>query len=418
MAKSVNVQVVADVTQYERALRRAAQDTRKFDRAVSRTTSDARGGSQVFRSLGRSIAFASGGYLAFGGATDLLRSTLDAAGAAETAQKQLAAQLAAVGIQFETVQGQIDRTTTSLSHLAGFTSDDLTGSLTTLVRATGDVNTALQLNAVAADVARGRGISLISAATTLGKAYNGQTGALKRLGITLPPTVKGMDALAEVAKRYAGQAQAGKSATDDFNVSLNELQVEAGKGLIPILDGVLKGLTDVVGGIEQVNSKLRSSGLGFLTHGLKDIKGPSILNLFGIGGGGGAAPGPPVAVLPPTGALGPTGVGKLGPLKAVPKGITADQRNQWFDAMINRQLGRVQDIQSISGQISRLREIATLIQQRINITKDVTRKLTLEDQLADVFRTIRDDQQQIADNAKAAAEAAAAAAAARKAAAE
>jgi hypothetical protein len=84
-------------------------------------------------------------------------------------------------------------------------------------------------------------------------------------------------------------------------------------------------------------------------------------------------------------------------------GITAAQRNTFFDNRISRMLDRVQDIPTLRGQIARLREIAALVQQRHDVTKDITRRLTLEDQLADIARRILDDQMQIANNDAAAA---------------
>ena len=84
----------------------------------------------------------------------------------------------------------------------------------------------------------------------------------------------------------------------------------------------------------------------------------------------------------------------------------AEQRNKWFDAMIGRELDRVQDIPTLKAQTVRLKEIAALIQQRIAVTKDVTRQLTLKDTLAGVLRQMKDNDTEIADNAKAAADAA------------
>jgi len=77
--------------------------------------------------------------------------------------------------------------------------------------------------------------------------------------------------------------------------------------------------------------------------------------------------------------------------------ITAEQRNQFFDAAIGRRVDRVQDIQNLRGQISELRKIETLIQDRIKVTKDITRKLTLEDALVSVRRQERSVLQEIRD---------------------
>lgn len=89
------------------------------------------------------------------------------------------------------------------------------------------------------------------------------------------------------------------------------------------------------------------------------------------------------------------------------KGITAAQRNTFFDNRIARELDRVQDIATVSGQVSTLRTIAAEIQKRIDATKDITRRLNLEDSLVAVNRRA---EALLAGQAKAAADAAAKAA--------
>lgn len=74
-------------------------------------------------------------------------------------------------------------------------------------------------------------------------------------------------------------------------------------------------------------------------------------------------------------------------------------RNTWFDQLIGRQLGRVQD-QGLPGQLKRLREIAREIQTRLAGTHDPTRRLNLADQLLDISRREADVQKQITDNIK------------------
>ena len=79
---------------------------------------------------------------------------------------------------------------------------------------------------------------------------------------------------------------------------------------------------------------------------------------------------------------------------AKPKGITAAQRNQWFDAKIARELNRLQDL-GLRGQLARLRAVAQEVRQRLTVTKDATYRLTLEDQLLDIYREQRSVQEQI-----------------------
>jgi hypothetical protein len=83
-------------------------------------------------------------------------------------------------------------------------------------------------------------------------------------------------------------------------------------------------------------------------------------------------------------------------------GPSVEQRNTWFNQMIQRSLGRVQDIPTVTGQIQVLQQIAAKIQQRINATTDITRKLNLEDQRLEVLRTIGQDRQQLQQDAVAA----------------
>lgn len=74
------------------------------------------------------------------------------------------------------------------------------------------------------------------------------------------------------------------------------------------------------------------------------------------------------------------------PFPADRPGTTAGQRNQFFDTRIARELDRVQDLATVAAQTATLRAIAAEIQNRIDATKDITRRLNLEDQLLDVQR--------------------------------
>jgi hypothetical protein len=75
--------------------------------------------------------------------------------------------------------------------------------------------------------------------------------------------------------------------------------------------------------------------------------------------------------------------------------LTAAQRNTFFDSSVSRLLDRSQD-GTLKQQIAKLQTISGLISKRIAATKDVTRKLNLEDQLVSVGRTISSDKQQLA----------------------
>lgn len=78
-------------------------------------------------------------------------------------------------------------------------------------------------------------------------------------------------------------------------------------------------------------------------------------------------------------------------------GVSASQRNTFFDNALTRSLDRAKD-GSLPSQVAKLKEIAASIQKRIDATKDVTRKLNLEDELLGVNRQRKGVEEQIAQN--------------------
>jgi hypothetical protein len=209
---------------------RAAQTA---ERDVGKTTRGLLAGSGAAAGLGRSLAFASTGFIAVAGGATLLKASISSALRLAATQRQVDAQLKTSGKSWDQYGQQIDHADLKLSHLSGFTNQELLQGFGYLVRENGNVSESLKLTAVAADVARGRNISLASAAIALAKAQGGSLTALKRLGIVIPANVKGMDALAFVAEKFAGQAKAGATVTDRFHASLVDTEEIIGTALLP-----------------------------------------------------------------------------------------------------------------------------------------------------------------------------------------
>jgi hypothetical protein len=314
---------------------------------------------------------------------------------------------------------------------------------------------------IAADVARGRHLSLAQATIALAKAAAGNVTSLKRLGIEIPKGTSGMQALRIVAQRYAGQAEAGATAQQRFAATLHTTEELIGTALLPTLDKYLsqltvwlekmnesgqlqlktaaavRALTDAADAatpaLKQMSDafKIASNHSLGLERALKWALG--LPNIFTVGAVAvddfnhvfgrtkkaaddarvavgafihtiGALPGTTRSPLLPQQNVNVPGIfpdpfADARPLPAVTprKPFTAIQRNTFFDASLARSLDRVQDIPTLKGQISKLHEISGLVTQRLAITKDITRKLTLEDDLAQIARTIRGDQATIAD---------------------
>jgi len=75
-------------------------------------------------------------------------------------------------------------------------------------------------------------------------------------------------------------------------------------------------------------------------------------------------------------------------------GITASQRNTFFDNQIARILLRG-GLGSLKQQLAALQEASRLISQRIAVTRDITRKLNLEDQLLQLAAQEKDIRKQL-----------------------
>lgn len=183
-----------------------------------------------------------------------------------------------------------------------------------------------------------------------------------------------------------------------LRAQLLNLEASIGKVLLPTMIVLVSTANDLITGFEAAGSAAETltekvGGLGgVLSNVLSQIPGltagvAAIEAARRIGGRGGAAA--PLVRGESAADKAAISKGFVTPSDVRRARIAADLRNQWFDAMLGRREDRVQDIRSAAGQIAELRQIAKLIEARIAITKDITRRLTLEDELLGVQRQIR-----------------------------
>jgi hypothetical protein len=132
--------------------------------------------------------------------------------------------------------------------------DDLRPSLAALAAVTGDLAEAQALQNIAVDVAAGTGKDLASVTQAIVKAYQGNLGALRRLGVPLEDNVvkskdfnKAMQALSET---FAG---AGTTSANTFAGKLRNLQLtysdiieQLGYALIPVLEKLASFITTTI----------------------------------------------------------------------------------------------------------------------------------------------------------------------------
>ncbi len=183
-----------------------------------------------------------------------VKGFIDAAVESEKSSVRMQTQLKASGINYGKHADQIDKVIAKHSALSGFDDEDLQDSFSNIVRATGDVNKAMELNALAMDIARGRGISLEAASKMVTKAAAGQETAFSRLGIKIKDGATAQEAIATAQAKFSGQAKAygdtAAGAQDRFKVALENLQEVLGAKLLPIVATVTGKVADFVSGMQ------------------------------------------------------------------------------------------------------------------------------------------------------------------------
>lgn len=200
------------------------------------------------------------------------------------------------GASYGAYASQIDAAVESAQKLS-FADDEAVNALNTLTSATKDTGRALELMSTAQDLARGKGISLAAASEIVGKVAQGNLSTLGRYGIVLDKNATSTEALAELQKRFSGQAatfaDSGAGSALRFQNNLDNLFESIGEGtgrfqgLLAVLPGVTSGMT-LLGGIA---SRVAERALPSLDSGFKRLIGsitPLSAGLGALGLAGGA----------------------------------------------------------------------------------------------------------------------------------
>lgn len=294
---NVIYRIAADITGLQDGVNRAANATEGLESTVGR--------------VGKALtsAFSVTAVLEFG------RVTTQAFGEAEAALRRLETALVAQGQHTPAVTQQYQDLAAQFQKTTAF-SDDLVLEMEALLVQVGNVMPRDMEKALTAatNLAAGLGIDLRTATMLVGKAFEGETGTLKRYGIVIDETKLKTDGAAAVLEaindKFGGQAQAqvetytGKLA--QFNNQINDSQEHIGglisQGLTPLFDAfsALPGpLQDVVGGISTLSPSFQNLALGLLAIG--GPSGAATLASGAIGGLGAAC-----AALWPVVAVGAT----------------------------------------------------------------------------------------------------------------
>jgi hypothetical protein len=217
-------------------------------------------------------AFAAATVAAAAYAGKLLIDGVKSAIADEAAQKKLQLTLQnvtkATDAQILATESYITKT----SLATGITDDELRPSLERFARATGDVEKAQRLQALALDVSAGSGKSLEAVTNAMARAAEGNTTALGKLGVGLTSTelkTLSLDQItAQLGDTFAGQASAK---AETFQGKLDRLKIAFDEGKETVGSFVLDAITPMVSVfvnkvIPAISSMASSIG--------KDLEGP------------------------------------------------------------------------------------------------------------------------------------------------
>ena len=217
-------------------------------------------------------AFAAASVAAVAYAGKLLVDGVKSAIADAAAQEKLALTLqnvtGATKAQIKATESYI--TKTSLAY--GVTDDELRPSLERLARATGDVEKAQKLQAVALDVAAGSGKSLEAVTNAMARAAEGNTAALGKLGVGLSSAQLKTLSMDEITKKLADTFENQASAkADTFQGKLDRLNIAFQEGKETVGSFVLDALTPLVSTFVNKVIPALSSMAGSIG---KDLEGP------------------------------------------------------------------------------------------------------------------------------------------------
>lgn len=164
-----------------------------------------------------------------------------------------------------------ERFITSLMMSAAVADDQLRPALATLVRATGDLGKAQDLLKISLDISAGSGKELSEVTMAVGKAANGNIGALTRLGIPIDENTrktKNFDAaMQQVAATFAGASDTAVASFDgrmrQLKIGVDEAVESIGYALLPFAERLVTFINNnIVPALQIFADNIGEKGLG------------------------------------------------------------------------------------------------------------------------------------------------------------
>jgi hypothetical protein len=248
MSRTLTVYLAADLKKFSGPLRTAETQAKGFGGHIGRL------GTTLSGMLGPALIGA--GIAAGAMAAKLGVDGVKAAIEDEAAVAKLAQTMTNLGLAHDTAQ--VEASIASMETELGIVDMELRPAYDRLVRSIGDTDDAMKAMSLAADISAGTGKSLDAVVQALGRAYDGNTQGLSRLGAGLSSTLLksgDMKAITEqLANTFGGQATT-KAQTYEGQIKRLALEFDNLKEAFGA--GFLRGLGDANGSTEDLLATMK-----------------------------------------------------------------------------------------------------------------------------------------------------------------
>jgi hypothetical protein len=233
--RTLKLNLLADVDQFGRSLATADNDTKSFTKKVGKYS----------KAMAASFAVAGAAVGAF--AIKLGVDSVKAAAEDEKSSRILEIQLQKTLGANKELTASVEDYISATQLRVGVQDDKLRPSFARLVRSTEDAGKAQQLLNLALDISVATGKPLETVSNALGKAYDGNSASLGRLGLGLDDSIlksKDFDVIGkELTRTFGGFADKEAKSLEGqlriVNIRFDELKEGIGKKFLPILSDAL-----------------------------------------------------------------------------------------------------------------------------------------------------------------------------------
>ena len=263
IGKTLTVYLAADVSKLRSGLNQADNSLSGF-------------GNKLTSMVGPALLGAAAAAGAF--AVALAVDGVQAAMAEEAELTKLQTTLENLG--FADASGELNQFVDDLQFATGTADSTLRPALERLLVSTNNVAQSQKLLNIALDVSAGTGKSLESVANALGKAYDGNFGALGKLNAGIDASIiknKDLDAaVAQLSTTFGGQAAAQAETLQGqitiLGIAFDELKESLGKGLIDGFMSANGGFGNLTARMREIQPEVEDTGkkIGSLTGNLLD----------------------------------------------------------------------------------------------------------------------------------------------------